>query len=170
MNKEMISRATPVKEEREALNTKNGRFDQTLTFRKAPGNYELCFNEQCSLHEQCMHYQMWLMRPRHLKGGPAVYPSAWEDGECVSFRDKKLVRMAYGFNGLYKNMDSHEAAGARKAVMQLFSMGKSTYYRFHTGERLLSPKMQEEVLRLVAQYGNTDGVEFDHYVDYYDFT
>ena len=38
------------------------------------------------------------------------------------------------------------------------------YYRVHHGENMLTPEEQEEIMKILAQYGSTEGVRFDHYV------
>ena len=111
-----------------------------LTYKDAPSGYPICYNELCSKRGECMHYHMSSLMPSYKKEGKAVYPAAWKDGECSYFREKRLVRMAWGFNGLYKNLTKHEAADARVLVRQYFNMGKSTYYYYHHGEKLLSPR------------------------------
>lgn len=144
--------------------------EKDLRFFDAPSGYAVCFNEQCSRHEECMHYHIGTLVPPHKKEGQAIYPAAWKDGDCTCFHEKRPVKMAWGFDGLYKNLSKHEAAEARLLVRQYFNMGKSTYYRYHHGERMLSPKQQHDILELVALCGSIDGAEFDHYVDSYDFT
>ena len=46
---------------------------------------------------------------------------------------------------------------------------KGTYYRYKYGEKPLSPEQQQWILRLFAQHGYTEGLEFDEYIDGYDF-
>ena len=43
------------------------------------------------------------------------------------------------------------------------------YYRVHHGENMLTPEEQEEIMKILAQYGSTEGVRFDHYVEGLDF-
>jgi len=54
----------------------------------------LCFNNECADKDRCMHYQAWLLMPKERDCGTAVYPTAWEDGQCRCFREKKLVKKA----------------------------------------------------------------------------
>ena len=37
-------------------------------------------------------------------------------------------------------------------------------------ENKLSPRQQEDIIKILANYGNTDGLEFDHYEMDYDFS
>jgi hypothetical protein len=86
------------------------------------------------------------------------------------FREFGIQQMAWGFSNLYVNVPPHLRGTARKKVQACLGGGCSTYYRFHQGERLLSPKMQQNVLDTIARYGSTEGIRFDHYVTEYDFT
>lgn len=139
-------------------------------YKNISSNYELCFNESCELHHKCMHYQAYLHKPENRCGGPAVYPSAWKDGTCRSFREDKPVQMAWGFSRIYDNVPHHLTTEARRCVMNYFSSGCGPYYRYHHGEQLLSPRQQEDIMNILARYGSTDGLAFDHYVTAYDFT
>lgn len=142
--------------------------EKELTFKDAPLGYPVCFNEQCSKHRECMHYHMGTLAPPHKKVGKAIYPAAWKDGECSYFCEKRPVWLAWGFNGLYKNMSKFQAAEARRQVRYFFGLGKGVYYRYHNGEKLLSPRQQQEILNIASRCGSIEGAEFDHYVIAYD--
>ena len=50
-----------------------------------------------------------------------------------------------------------------------FSRGCGPYYRNHSGENKLTPKQQAEIMEILAQYGPTEGLAFDHYETSWDF-
>jgi hypothetical protein len=133
-------------------------------------DYALCFNQECALKEQCMRYQLGLQATAHRTQGAAVYPSAWKDGTCSSFSTNGEVEMAWGFDGLYKLLSPDMATVARRSLRKHLSAGASTYYRFHHGERLLSPAKQQEIIDFVSQFGPVGEKPFDHYLTAYDFT
>ena len=83
--------------------------------------------------------------------------------------EKKLVKKAWGFSGLYKNVDHRDKTAARQSVSSYFGRGNGQYYRAHHGEILLSPKQQEDILRIVSQFGPLDGIKFDRYTTDWDF-
>ena len=101
--------------------------------------------------------------------GPAIYPAAWASGQCQHFRDVKPVQKAWDFSQLYKNVPRHQKAEARECVMNYFSSGCGPYYRYHHGENLLSLRQQEDIMNILARYGSTEGLAFDHYVTDFDF-
>lgn len=47
---------------------------------------------------------------------------------------------------------------------------KVSYYRYKDGERLLNPAQQQWILNLLARHQMTVGIQFDEYIDTYDFT
>ena len=116
-----------------------------------------------------MHYQARLLKTAGRDIGQAVYPTAWQDGECRYFREKKLVKKAWGFSKLYKNVPYHQRAEARQCVRCYFSSGNGPYYRYHHGENMLSPKQQADIMEILAKFGPTEGLNFDHYVTGWDF-
>jgi hypothetical protein len=34
---------------------------------------------------------------------------------------------------------------------------------------MISPKKQDEIMKILAQFSSTDGIRFDHYVEDWDF-
>ena len=58
---------------------------------------------------------------------------------------------------------------ARQCVQSYFSSGCGPYYRYHHGENMLSPSQQQDILNILAKFGTTDGLRFDHYVEDWDF-
>ena len=140
-----------------------------LTYQDVPMGYPLCFNDECTKKACCMHYQARLLLPEGRHHGPAIYPTAWQDGECMYFREKRIVQKAWGFTHLYDNVPQRDRAEARLCVRSFFSGGNGPYYRVHHGENLLSPDQQDAIMKIIAKFGSTDGIRFDHYVEAWDF-
>lgn len=143
--------------------------EKELKAENVPGSYALCFNGECGKKDTCMHYQAMLLKRGERGCGMAIYPTAWQDGECCYYREKKLVRKAWGFSQLYKNVDKYHKAEARQSVSSFFGRGNGPYYRAHHGELLLTPEQQEGIMNIIAQFGPTDGIKFDHYKTDWDF-
>ena len=144
--------------------------EKRLEYKNIPYGYEHCFNENCQLRSKCIHYQVYLLKPDDRIVGPAVYPSAWKSGQCLRFNEVKLVKMAWGFSQLYKNVPRYLQAEARSSVKRYFSRGNGPYYRYHHGENKLMPSQQEDIMNILAQFGRTDGLTFDHYETDFDFS
>lgn len=144
--------------------------ERKLSFQDVPWGYHLCFNSKCPKADECLHYQAGLLAPVTMTAGAAIYPAAWKNGDCQHYRMCKPVQLAYGFNNLYRHLPSYLASEARMRIRAYLSSGMSTYYRYHHGERLMSPQLQKEILGIMARYGSTEGLSFDHYVTAFDFT
>ena len=142
--------------------------EKELKAKDIPGGYALCFNSDCEKKETCMHYLAKQLKGCERNIGQAVYPSAWQDGKCSCYKEKKLVQNAWGFSQLYCNLPSYLRAEARRSVSALFGSGNGQYYRAHHGWIMVSPKRQEEIKEVLAKFGNND-VQFDHYVTEWDF-
>ena len=143
--------------------------EKELKAKDIPMGYELCFNSACADKDKCMHYQAMLLTSADRYKGHAVFPTAWQSGNCRCYREKKLVKKAWGFSGLYKNVDSRDRTAARRSVSSYFGRGNGQYYRAHHGEITLSPKQQADILQIVAQFGSLDGIKFDGYKIEWDF-
>ena len=143
--------------------------EKELKAKDIPLEYPLCFNNECVNKDKCMHYQARLLMPQKRYSGSAVFPTAWEDGQCRCFSEKRLVKKAWGFKKLYDNVPQQQRAEARRCVHELFGNGNGPYYRVHHGENLLSPKKQEEILNVLAKFGSIKGIKFDHYVTCWEF-
>ena len=142
--------------------------EKELKAKDIPGGYALCFNSNCADKEKCLHYLAQQLVADESYKGQAVYPAAWRGGKCRCFKEKKLVKNAWGFSQLYRNLPSYMRAEARRSVSSLFGSGNGQYYRAHHGQIMISPKRQEEIMEVLKQFGNTD-VKFDHYVTAWDF-
>ena len=143
--------------------------DQNLEIKNIPSGYNLCFNEACKLRDNCMHYQAYLRKPETVLAGPAIYPDAWKNGQCEHFNEVKIVTKAWGFTRIYNNVPQYLVATARRKVSNYFSRGCGPYYRYHHGENKLTPHQQQDILNILAQYGPTEGLAFDHYETDWDF-
>ena len=68
-----------------------GLMKNELNLKNIPWGYELCFNNDCALRQQCMHYQASLLNPSERTSGPAVYPTAWAPGDSARYTAMCLV-------------------------------------------------------------------------------
>ena len=137
--------------------------EKQLTQYDFPMGYAVCFNSECTLKEQCLHHQAYLLRRDDRTSGPAIYPEAWKDGQCKRYSEDLLVKKAWGFSQIYDNVPHYKRAEAHRCVMNYFSAGCGPYYRYHHGENKLTPRQQQDIMDILAHFGSTDGLDFDHY-------
>lgn len=143
--------------------------EKKLTYNVIPMGYPLCFNDECAKKACCMHYQAQLLMPKDCYKGSAIYPTAWQEGACKCFREKRLVQKAWGFTHIYNNVPHRDIPEARANVRGYFSGGCGPYYRYHHGENKLTPRQQADIMAILAKFGSTDGLAFDQYEMDWDF-
>ena len=144
--------------------------ERDLTPEDIPFAYPLCFNHACEDRATCMHYQAGRLATDGRHYAYAVLPSAWSDGHCACYHEKRLLTYAWGFSHLYDHVPSYLRSTARQTVSDLFSSGNGPYYRYHHGQSRLNPEQQALVLDTVSRFGDVKGIRFDHYVTDWDFS
>ena len=78
--------------------------------------------------------------------------------------------MAQGIASIYKNVKSREARTNIRFALTAHLGSKRTYYRYKDGERLINPKLQQEIIDIVHRYDPDAEVCFDKTFEDYDFT
>ena len=78
--------------------------------------------------------------------------------------------MAQGIASIYKNVQSREARSSIRFALTSHLGSKGTYYRYMDGERLINPKLQQEIVDIVYRYEPGIEVCFDKTFEDYDFT
>ena len=135
-----------------------------------PSNYRVCFLSNCPMSSTCMRYIAGMTILPELKDGMAVYPNALkEDGTCAYYREFRSVSFAYGFRKLLGLVKYNETKYMRERIKR-FLGGHGTYYRFHNGIKMLTPKQQESILNIFRRCGYNEDLEFDTYVLKHDFS
>lgn len=134
-----------------------------------PKSYALCFLDGCKLKEQCAHY----VAGQHVREddyiGLAVFPPMLNRQEgCNRFQKLRVMHGAWGFDLLFENIKYKDAAPVRRAIKEYLG-GNGTYSRYKRGLLLLTPEQQAWIINLFKEYGYTDNLQFDHYVEAIDW-
>lgn len=133
-----------------------------------PKQVLFCFQGQCPKSSECVHYLCYLARGEAEEWGKAVFPKVLTEQACPFWAPLRVVRMAWGFDNLFRDVRVKDAPKLRAAMIALFG-SKGQYYRFKLGQRKLVPEQQADVKKLFADYGYGD-VAFDHYAEELDVT
>ena len=132
-----------------------------VTKEELPYNWCYCFNEDCQQKEECVRY----LSRKYLKDteitARTVLPKAWENRECAAFCQIQMVKVAWGFDSLFREVKMKDASTLRLNMREYLG-SKGQYYRYKLGQCKLSPKQQKEVLKIFHEFGYDD-VKFDHY-------
>lgn len=133
-----------------------------------PSDYLYCFNSSCPRANDCMHHFAAEHIDVSVKAGHAVFPTALlGDGECERFKQKRIIKAAWGFAPLFADVKERDGSTLRSRLKGYLG-GNGTYYRFNHGERLLTPEQQAWILDLFRQYGYED-LHFGGYKEIWDW-
>ena len=140
-----------------------------LTPEQIPPSFERCFQSDCPQAATCARYLAGQHIPAGRVAGPAVYPTARQGDKCVKYKRTRIMHAAYGFKTIFAEVKKKDDTLLRNRI-KAYLGGNTTYYRYHRGERLLTPEQQQWIVNLFRKYGYTENLGFDEYRDLYDFT
>lgn len=143
--------------------------DATFDINTVSPAFQMCFLDDCPRCTDCLHFLAARKLPASREWGPAIFPTIkrTEQG-CRFFKTAAIKHMAWGFESIFSEVKSKHETGLRAAV-KAYLGGHGTYYRYHNGQRMLSPEQQEWIINLFRQAGYQNDLRFDHYADVYDF-
>ena len=155
------------------MNNKTTIFENSdnpvFNFSLVPRQWQLCFCSDCPQHEQCLRYLAGQHVPDNLTWGPAVYPTAATRADCQHFKVTRVIRAAYGFEPLFRDVKHSDLMPLRQKIERYLG-SHGTYYNYQHGRRLLTPEQQNWILALFKRYGYADNLSFQHYVNVIDFS
>lgn len=140
----------------------------TLSPEQIPPTYARCFQEDCPKADTCARFLAGKYIPEGKTHGVAVFPTARQGSRCEYYKRTHVIRAAYGFKTLFAEVKWKDDTPLRDRV-KAYLGGRITCYRYHHGERLLTPEQQEWILALFRRKGYTEGLRFDGYKELYDF-
>ena len=141
-----------------------------IDYKKIPDWWAVCPNQNCKMAETCLRQQACRQLPEKLKYWTCVLPHQWKDEGCERYLKYETVRMAWGLNRVYQNVQEKYARSAIRVTLTSLLGSKGSYYRYKDGERLINPKKQQEIIDVVHRFAPGVDVEFDKTFDDFDFT
>lgn len=141
----------------------------THNFSVVPHNYPLCLNRQCPKASTCLRQlveQEVTEQSKFLVIINPQYQSAIK-GDCPDYRCSTKVQFAKGLMSVMENITAKQMQKVVHDLINIFS--QRTYYRIRKGERLLSPAEQVAVREIFKKYGVVERIEFDRYVEDYEW-
>lgn len=143
--------------------------EKDFDFSRVPKGFQLCFNKKCPKQKECLRALAAQHVPEDMLWGAAVYPTALrEDGQCPMFRTTEAKRMAWGFSKLFADVLQRDNGHLRYTLMEYLG-GRTNYYRYNRGDKLLTEEQQKYILKIFRQQGYKQPLEFDGYASVYDF-
>lgn len=143
--------------------------NEKINYNDIPKTFLYCSHKQCPRHNKCLRYQAMLCIPQDIPSYATVNPChiAGNENNCNYFKPCETSRFALGMDHLLDNIPYSMAVTIRKELYSL--MGRSMYYRIRNKERLLHPVEQEQIAEIFLKHGITSKLEFDKYIDKYDW-
>lgn len=120
-----------------------------------------CFNSTCPRAGECFRLQAYSYKDPAQKVGRTVFPDALQNGQCEYFLRPRVITSAWGFSHVYSQVRNCDVADLRIQIMGVLG-GKTAYYRYHRGEKYLTPELQVAIGALFKAKGY-DQPTFDKY-------
>ena len=144
--------------------------DKDLLIKKAASGYTVCFMNQCPLHEQCLRWMVGQSMPNDKEICQCVNPCF--DGvateQCAMCRPARKVLMAKGMENIFTDdMPKKVEPAVRTALIGRYN--RTYFFEYRNGTRLIPPAMQEEIRDLFRRHGWTQEVQFDEFVEDYEW-
>lgn len=140
---------------------------QEEIFRERAPHYLVCHIERCPLRDHCLR---WLVgryadsRPLAVNSVNPLHPQVATQ-ECPLYRENRIEVHAKGMVHFYDDMPKRKEANIRDRLIGMYNRRK--YYEYRNGVRLITPEMQQDILRVCQESGWTappryDGSEEDY--------
>lgn len=138
--------------------------------------WHYCFNDSCSKAQECaaflsgkilIHDEAFYKELFYDEVVPTIRPDARYDDQsgskesekeagsfypCTQFCRPCMERKVWGFSQFYAEVKYNDTLPLRHQLMS-FLGGRTAYYRFHRGEKLLSAEMQACIAEVFKKWG-----------------
>jgi hypothetical protein len=122
-----------------------------INFENKPKNFIVCFNENCSLMENCLRRLAAIHDSENSDLLTVVNASKFNESNCKYFLENKKTRIAYGMKDSFEDVKAKDIANIRKELKNHF--GLTYYYERRNGKMPITPKDQEFISNLFNSYG-----------------
>lgn len=126
-------------------------------YEKMPESYLLCFNDECSMADHCLHRLAARSGLQKRKVVTAVNPVLFNGPSCIYYKENKTARMAYGMVDSFHEIKADHISTLRNNLINHF--GRGSYYLRRNGLRPITPNEQQYISNAFHQYGYE--VKFD---------
>lgn len=131
-----------------------------IDFEKRPLRYLNCLSEECPLAEKCMRRISARYSEENDEFFMVLNHRKLDTDNCKYYVENKKSDIAYGMTKSFEEVKAKDIAKIRKALYNYF--GQTEYFRRRNATKPLTPKEQEFVKKIFAQFGYE--VSFDKIV------
>ncbi len=126
-----------------------------------------CLKEDCLAKGRCLRY-LAFQHDKEVTSAYFVNPyQVPSNAKCSMFLSNKVERVGRGFRRALQQIPYGKVRKIRDEMMYTLSCGRSDYYRYMRGEKILTPQEEKEVELFFLDYGLKKEQIFDKYEDMY---
>lgn len=133
-----------------------------IDLEKKPFGFIVCYNEECSLRENCLRRKVAELNQNEEDVLRVVNSAKYSGENCKFYFENKKVLMAYGMKKSFDKVLAKDIAEIRKTLQAHF--GNGSYYARRNGKKGINPTEQAYIASVFAKYGY-EKVEFDTLVE-----
>lgn len=122
-----------------------------IDLEKKPSGFIVCYNEDCSLKENCLRRKVAELNQNEEDVLRVVNSAKYSGENCKFYLENKKVLMAYGMKKSFEKVLAKDIAEIRKSLNAHF--GNGSYYVRRNGEKGINPTEQAYIARVFAKYG-----------------
>ena len=135
-----------------------------------PSSFAVCYLANCPRKDTCLRFIAGAKLEKTKICAFCILPHTLQlDGTCKMYRDSAPIKGAYGFTTLLSNVKKMDLLPLREKIMAYLG-NQTSYYRYRSGKRLLTPEQQEQILAFFREHGYHENLRFDYYCETYDFS
>ena len=141
-----------------------------LLIKQAQEGYTVCYVENCPLRNHCLRWLVGQHMPPTASTYRCVNPNYQHvaTSDCPMYRKDEKVRFAKGMKNMFNDDMPKSVQNAVKYGV-INKSNRTYYYEYKNGSRLIPPALQEHIRKLFRDKGWTAKVDFDSYVDDYNW-
>ena len=141
-----------------------------LLIKQAQEGYTVCYVENCPLRNHCLRWLVGQHMPPTASTYRCVNPNfeGVSTADCPMYRKDEKVRFAKGMKNMF-NDDMPKSVQDAVKYGVINKSNRTYYYEYKNGSRLIPPALQEHIRKLFRDKGWTAEVDFDNYVDDYNW-
>ena len=134
--------------------------DQMLHQSVTKGQWHYCFHTACPQASTCFRQISTKYIPEDSVVGNAIFPTAYKSNGCRFYVTPTISTLSWGFSRLFDNVP-HKSVMQLRNDMKRYFRGSSNYYKYHRGEKKLTPMQQADIAQMFKKY-DCDEVMYDH--------
>ncbi len=120
-------------------------------YETMPEHHLLCFNDECSMADECLHRLAARSGRQKDEVVTAVNPVRCSGKSCRYYKPNKVATMAYGMKGSFHEVKADHIASLRNVLIHHF--GRGSYYLRRNGLRPITPEEQQFISSIFSNYG-----------------